>query len=184
MTLLEKTDIISSELNKSKQVILEKCMERVFVRYNNTDTFLEKHKEKIGKAVHLEWHVGNNSNHKKSEKCVTCCLHVEELCSQINWEQIIYSDLFKKFEELVLRDTKLFDKDLILVKETPNTFDCRNLQNHGKNIRSYWIGFEFSKIEDFNNRVTDIVLYSHAFGKIIDKHIWLIEDLILTTHVR
>lgn len=184
MTRSEKTNIISLVINKSKQLILEKCMEEVFVRYNNTNTFLEEYKEKIGKAVHLEWHVVNNANHEKSKKCVTCCFHVEELRSQINWEQIIYSDLFKKFEELVLHDIKLFDKDLILVKETPATFDCRQLINRGKTIRSYWIGFEFSKIEDFDNRISDIVLYSHVFGEIINKNIWLIKDLILTSRIR
>ena len=64
------------------------------------------------------------------------------------------------------------------------TFDCRNLVNRGKVIRSYWIGFEFSKIKEFDDKISDIVLYSYAFGQIIDKHFWLINDLILTSNIR
>tara|TARA_B100000214_G_scaffold276343_1_gene206282 strand:+ start:187 stop:723 length:537 start_codon:yes stop_codon:yes gene_type:complete len=178
MTLIEKTKAISLAIDSSKKLVLGKCNPNRFVRYNNTDSFLEENKEKIGIAVHLEWHVANNKNHKVSDKSVTCCFHIEEYVSQINWERIVYSDLFKKFEELVFYDIELFDKDLILIKETPDTFDCRNLMHHGKNIRSYWIGFEFSKIEDFDNRKDDIVLYSYIFGNIINKHIWLIKGLI------
>ena len=184
MTLLEKTDVISLLFQKSKKLILEKCMDGVFVRYNNTDTCLDKYKEKVGKAVHLEWHVRNNSNHENHEKSVQCAFHVEELTSQIVWEGIIYSDLFKKFEELVLHDLMCFDKDLILFNETPKTFDCRNLVNRGKVIRSYWIGFEFSKIKEFDDKISDIVLYSYIFGQIIDKHFWLINDLVLTSNIR
>lgn len=182
MTLVEKTNNISLLIEESKKLVLGKCSAGVFVRYNNTGTFLEKYKEKIGKAIHLEWHVGSNKPHKDSEKCVTCCFHVEERVSQINWERIVYSDLFKKFEELVLHDIELFDKDLILIKETPSTFDCRNHLRHGKSTRAYWIGFEFSKKENFESRISDVVLYSYVFSNIINNHIWLIKGLITSNH--